>query len=319
MDDENKGMKDRWAPASPSQERGYASESPYRSGESADTASDDALDESGARTREIRSEIDRTRDDISETIDAIQDRLSPRNVVSRAADSVREATIGKVREMAHNVQDRMPAYGDDYSRGGIVERIRENPVPAAIAAASLAWIAFSGRRRSYSPEFGRAIYGSTRGGEPYVRETRIDLSESESQGWAGSTSAMGGGSGSEWRSDTRDSMQRTGSQLRAARRRAQRMTDERPFAAGAMAAAVGLAIGLVIPETEREDELMGDAKEALVERGRQTVSDAAERVQSAAAEVQRVAGEAITGGGSSGENKSGGTKPRARGTGGATS
>jgi hypothetical protein len=316
MDDENKGLNERWAPASPIQERGYASEPQYRSGESADTAPDDGLGESAARAREIRSEIDRTRDDIGETIDAIQDRLSPRNVVSRAAGNVREATIGKVREMAHNVQDRMPAFGDDdhYSGGGFVERIRENPVPAAIAAASLAWIAFSGRRRAHSPEFGRAIYGSTRGGEPYVREARINMGESESHGWAESGS-VSAGSGSEWRSDARDSMQRSGSQLRAARRRAQQITDERPFAAGAIAAAVGLAIGLVIPETEREDELMGDAKEALVERGRQTVSEAAGRVQNAAAEVQRVAGEALTGGGASGENKAGENTPRARQTG----
>jgi hypothetical protein len=73
------------------------------------------------------------------------------------------------------------------------------------------------------------------------------------------------------------------------------MADERPFAAGSIAAALGLAIGLAIPETEREDELMGSAKDALIERGRETVRDAAGRVQNVAAEVQRVAGDALTG------------------------
>jgi hypothetical protein len=38
-------------------------------------------------------------------------------------------------------------------------------------------------------------------------------------------------------------------------------------------------------------------------------------VQNAAAEVQRVAGEALTGGGASGENKAGENTPRARQTG----
>lgn len=296
MDDQNKGLNERWAPGA--QPRDRAGEPGSRSADSTADGADDTLGDTAERTREIRFEIDRTRDDISETIDAIQDRLSPRNVVSRAAGNVREATVGKVREMAHQVQDSMPSFGRDYSNGGIVDRIRDNPVPAAIAAASLAWIAFGSRRRS-TQEFGRPMYASMRGGAPYVRDTRTDLgeSESESHGWADS--------GSQWRSDRRHSMQRRGGQLRTARRRAERMADERPFAAGAIAAAVGLAIGLAIPETQREDELMGEAKEALMERGRETVRDAAGRVQNAASEVQRVAGEALSGGSTSGGNKPG--------------
>jgi ElaB/YqjD/DUF883 family membrane-anchored ribosome-binding protein len=285
MDDQNKSMNERWAPPPQKTERGYAGESGYRPGEQGAPLSDEALGESAARTREIRSEIDQTRDDISETIDAIQDRLAPRNVASRAAGSVREATMGKVRQMAHQVQDRMPSFGNDYSGNGIMDRIRENPVPTAIAAASLAWIAFGSRRRSHSQEFGQAIYGSTRGGEPYVRETRIDLGEGESHAWSGADT--------QWSGRERESMHRSAEQMRAARRRARQVADENPFAAGAIAAAVGLAIGLAIPETEREDELMGEAKESLMERGRETVR---ERVQNAASQVQRVAGDALTGG-----------------------
>ena len=318
MDDQNKGLNERWAPGA--QPRDRAGEPGSRSADSTADGADDTLGDTAERTREIRFEIDRTRDDISETIDAIQDRLSPRNVVSRAAGNVREATVGKVREMAHQVQDSMPSFGRDYSNGGIVDRIRDNPVPAAIAAADRGGMAVGSRagnsedvRRGVvaagrldlaslaiaTQEFGRPMYASMRGGAPYVRDTRTDLgeSESESHGWADS--------GSQWRSDRRHSMQRRGGQLRTARRRAERMADERPFAAGAIAAAVGLAIGLAIPETQREDELMGEAKEALMERGRETVRDAAGRVQNAASEVQRVAGEALSGGSTSGGNKPG--------------
>jgi len=276
MDDQDKSMKERWAPTTEPRERGYATEPEYASGDYA-TPPHDENPQQGTRVHEIRSEIDRTRDDMSETIDAIQDRLNPRNVVSRAAGNVREATMGKVRQMAHDVHDS----------GGILERIRENPIPAALAAASLAWIAFGGRRGP-RPQYSRAIYGSTRGGESYVREARIDLgddAEQSSESWAGRTG---------WNDDARHSVHRAGSQMRAAQRRARHMTDERPFAAGAIAAALGLAIGLAIPETEREDELMGSAKDALIERGRETVRDAAGRVQNAAAEVQRVAGDALT-------------------------
>jgi hypothetical protein len=288
MDDQNKSMKKRSAGAPQSRERGYTTESEYGSGEYATPPHAEAPEQGDTRAREIRSEIDRTRDDMSETIDAIQDRLNPRNVAARAAANVREATVGTVRQMAHNVKDRMPSIGDAYSNGGILDRIRENPVPAAIAAASLAWIAFGGRRRSHPHEFGRAIYGSTRGGEAYVRETRIDMGDesTESSGWAS------GGAGESGKA--RESVHRQRRQVGAMQRRARSIADESPFATGAIAAAVGLAIGLAIPETRREHELMGEAKEALMERGRETVRDAAGRVQDAATQVQRVAGEALT-------------------------
>src|SRR3954469_308491 len=41
------------------------------------------------RTREIRAEIEQTRGELSETVNAIQDRLRPGNIASNAADSVK--------------------------------------------------------------------------------------------------------------------------------------------------------------------------------------------------------------------------------------
>jgi ElaB/YqjD/DUF883 family membrane-anchored ribosome-binding protein len=287
MDDQNKDMKERWAPTPQPRERGRANE-PERSSDEYATDFTEKSDDTETRARELRSEIDRTRGDMSETIDAIQDRLNPRNVVSRAADNVREATIGKARQMAHHVQDRLPSFADDHSNGGILNRIKDNPVAAAIAAGAVAWIAFGGRR-SPSHKFGRAMYGSTRGGQAYLRETRIDTSADADQSSEWSQSV------DEWSDEARASMRRAGTQMRAATRQARHMADESPFATAAIAAAMGLAIGLAIPETEREDELMGEAKEALIERGRETVREAAGRVQDAAAQVQRVAGEVLTG------------------------
>jgi len=61
------------------------------------------------------------------------------------------------------------------------------------------------------------------------------------------------------------------------------------------AAAVGLAIGLSIPETERENEMLGEVRDSMIDRGKDAVRTAAERVQNAAGEVQRVAGDALKG------------------------
>ena len=48
------------------------------------------------RTREIKQEIAQTREEMSETIEAIQERLSPSNIVSHASETVRDASAAHV-------------------------------------------------------------------------------------------------------------------------------------------------------------------------------------------------------------------------------
>ena len=79
-----------------------------------------------------RIEIERTRADMSETANAIQQRLSPETLKEQAKDRVREATVGRVEEAG----------------SGITETIRENPLPAALTGIGLGWLLVSARRKS---------------------------------------------------------------------------------------------------------------------------------------------------------------------------
>src|SRR3954452_17157711 len=87
---------------------------------------------------EIREGIEQTRADLSETIDALQERLSPSRLkeqvreqvaeqYEQAKQTVREATIGKVENMVERVSDKMYQ-----TRGTIVETVKANPVPSAL-------------------------------------------------------------------------------------------------------------------------------------------------------------------------------------------
>jgi ElaB/YqjD/DUF883 family membrane-anchored ribosome-binding protein len=228
---------------------------------------------------------------MTETIDAIQEQLRPANIVSNATESVRNATVGKVKQMARSARnsfrgDSGVGYDDNY---GVMDRVRENPIPAAIAVASIAWIAFSGRRtgRRTSP----AIYGSTRDGEPFVRETRIAAYDEEDSSAA--YGYEGEGVARRAQSALRDSGERVRRATSTAQNGVQRLMRENPLAAGAIAAAVGLTVGLALPETRRENELMGETRDAVVDRAKGAARQAAERVQDAAQQVQDVAGEAV--------------------------
>lgn len=96
-----------------------------------------------------RTEIERTRADMSETVDAIQGRLSPENLKEQAKDRVKEATVGKAKGAGNSV----------------VETIKENPLPAALTGLGIGWILVQARKRSTAPP--RYVdYGYAAGGYP---------------------------------------------------------------------------------------------------------------------------------------------------------
>lgn len=57
----------------------------------------------------IREQIERTREDMSQTINELQERLSPQHLAQQARDSVREATIGRVQEFVASAGDTASA------------------------------------------------------------------------------------------------------------------------------------------------------------------------------------------------------------------
>ncbi len=68
----------------------------------------------------------------------------------------------------------------------------------------------------------------------------------------------------------------------------QRMLNENPLTMGALAIGTGAAIGLAISKTSKEHEVMGGARDTVVEKGQevqQSVQRVAEEAQGAAQQV----------------------------------
>jgi hypothetical protein len=61
--------------------------------------------------------------------------------------------------------------------------------------------------------------------------------------------------------------------------------DENPLAVGAVALAVGAAIGFAIPSTRYEGELMGDARQDLMNRAQQTAAGFVDKAKQVASEA----------------------------------
>jgi hypothetical protein len=254
---------------------------PTRAAGSTGTGDLDA--ESERRTREIQGEIASTRAEMSETIDALQERLRPSNIVADATERVKTATTERVRGMA----DRASGTAQ-----GVMEEARHNAVPALMIGAGVAWMLIDrsrhqgGRYRDHAewsessnPRYG--AYGTNYAGTEEYYETTNQYGERYGRGRNWSSGRPGEGM-SRW---TRDA----GSEARQTARRAtnglQRMMNENPLLVGAAAMLIGAAIGASLPETEKENEWMGETRDTVLDKAQEAAQNAVGAVKEATTDV----------------------------------
>jgi Protein of unknown function (DUF3618) len=253
--------------------------------------------ETDKRAREIRKEIAETRGEMSETIEAIQERLTPSSIVANAKETVRNVATEKVKQMANTAGDA----ADRVMNNTFMDTVRANPVPAAMIGIGAAWLLLKGR--SESPRYdrtGRYLLAdddrTTEYGDQYGWRSRTG--SSTSRYGAGDTTPGGiSGLASDAASRASDAAAEVRYAAQRTTRRAQlsfdRVLRENPLALGAAATLVGAAIGMTMPATETENQLMGDARDSVVERARGIASEAAEKVQNAAEQVKDVASRTV--------------------------
>jgi hypothetical protein len=175
----------------------------------------------------------------------------------------------------------------------ITETIQRNPMPAALIGAGLGWLWWNVRQQSSSESIhpGRATYDySSRYETPYSYETQP----------AGASTLRDTAEKAKDRVEhVAGQVQQKASDMGASvRHQAERATDsfgrwmhENPLAVGAMALALGAAVGMAIPETRQEQQLMGDARDRLTEQARQTAQEVKQKVQAVAQEAMDTAKE----------------------------
>ena len=102
-------------------------------------------------TAQIRSQIEETRAEIGETIDAIQERLSPSRVITDAKETVKEATVGRVKNLTGHVSGQLSRVSAESSLGAqsVLQRVRNRPVPFALIGLAATGILHRLIRRSH--------------------------------------------------------------------------------------------------------------------------------------------------------------------------
>ncbi|MEW5729946.1 MAG: DUF3618 domain-containing protein [Pseudomonadota bacterium] len=251
-------------------------------------------------TQDIQEEIERTRTEMASTLDAIEQKLSPRQLMDQAVDTMRDLA-------------------SDQSRVG--HAVRENPIPLALIGLGLAWFAFSAtsKRRETTEIEGYEGYEGYEAGVPssaWGSPGGLETSRSSDYGYgyaaASGTSGYGaeaeyvgpstGGGGDGGQSikgrasqmtgqaseglsrATEQTRRRVSQWSRSARYQASHAADrtwetyqEHPITMGAVAVLLGAAIGAILPRSRTEEEMMGPQARDAMRQAREAAGDLAER------------------------------------------
>jgi hypothetical protein len=118
-----------------------------------------AQDPNQVSTAEIRSQIERTRVELGHTIDAIQDRLSPRRVMHDARDTISDATIGRAKRLAHRVSEAVNSGSASPTVSAVLDSARSNLTMSALIGTAVSALFVALMTRSRRPTLARSLGG----------------------------------------------------------------------------------------------------------------------------------------------------------------
>ncbi len=253
----------------------------------------------------IRREIEITRAEIGDTVNTLQDRLSPEKLKKEAKTAAKE----KLESVKENV--RITAERWQWQAAA---RIINNPIPAAMVGVGLVWLLKQASSAAGVPDRRSKNYYSLDAANdwpdyaPKERAGRVSHDDSDEPGTLETMKAKAQNSGrqareqfSEWTNHTQESLHgwkdQASEQTDYLRERGehaigefQRYLQENPLTVGAMTFAIGTAIGLSLPRSEKEDQWLGETRDRLFAEAKETVQELIPKAKEVAGEFQQAAG-----------------------------
>jgi hypothetical protein len=267
---------------------------------------------------EIKSDIRRTRGRLDDTLENLNERLSPRSIINDV--------LSWFETQGTDQTGNRP--GSSLKRGyrNVIRQVKENPMPALLIGAGITWMIL-GAENDDSPEIeDRTFHGAddpSMPGSPGVGEPEfLPYEKSEKGGVAskvkekigqahealsGVTEAatekmsdIGGGVHATARSARNvvnegfrhskragsDATQHLQTGYAYAGDRFQEAVEEYPLAVAVGFLGIGLLTGLLLPRTRQEDKLIGEKSDQLIEQVKETGKETLDKAKAVA---QRVA------------------------------
>ena len=236
------------------------------------------------RAMEIEHDIERTRAEMDDTIDALKRKFSPEEMVDQAADYMRNHT-----------GDIMMNFG---------QTLKENPVPLALVGLGIGWLLISGksdsRRQSTSSsddDTYESYYEGYSQSSHKVQPSSISATAAKKASAAyegisdkvaeavdeisAKTSAAVDSLSARACSTMDDLSDRAGSAYDATKATAQ----QHPLVLGAIGLAVGIAAAMLLPRTRQEDASIGEMRDRMVEQVKEAGKETLQKAKDVASDA----------------------------------
>ncbi|HKU15612.1 MAG TPA: DUF3618 domain-containing protein [Steroidobacteraceae bacterium] len=204
----------------------------------------------GSRDPEhLERTADRIRADLDRTLDALERKLSPSQLLDRSLAYLRE-------------------HGGDMARS-VGETVRHNPAPIMLTVAGLGWLVAAAAMRSRNDAQDRPhnVMDDTFGDEspyadPGVRSDNFQDRVAATRQRLRSSRYRAANKFARAADATRERTRRAQSEVMSA-------MESRPLLWGGLAVAIGAVIGALIPATEYEDRTVGEVRDRAMARAKQ--------------------------------------------------
>ena len=198
----------------------------------------------------IREDIGRTRAAMDATIDRLTARLRPRHLLDDALN---------LFQGGDSLEDEGQARRTIREAGAMAaDKLKQNPIPATLIGAGLAWLLFQDKSRGSKSETSHPSY------DPYLDR---EPGTTETQSHNGHANILAGAK-KKHPSSAREADVVATTPSNAI----EQLLRSAPLALGVGALAAGLLAGLILPGTKAENELMGEASDELKDTVRETAS-----------------------------------------------
>lgn len=254
---------------------------------------------------EIEKDINQSRERLDSTLNEIEERFSPQQLLNTSYDYLRH---GGANEFVANLGTT----------------IKQNPLPFLVTTAGLGWMMLSQRqphpdqhRYGHSGSYGSpgipvhegthpnaAMHAHSTGdagrtehssdGQGRMSEMTHKAKDSAhhlghkakqtAQQWGDKAHHMGDtmrDSTSHLQHGAHDNLHNMGQRAHRAERQASDFIQEHPLVAGALGFALGAALGGIFPATRKEDEYMGEYRDRVLHKAAETGQEQADKAQHA--------------------------------------
>lgn len=226
------------------------------------------------KTSMYESDAEQTRERIASTVDTLQHRLKPRTMINGAMGSLQDRGVDLV----------------DHAKSVV----REHPVAVSLIGASIGLLLLNrnriASRDSYSFDAYEDVYGGDMndGYDPTADETndrpgmwsrvrdRASSARSSVSDRAHSARDYTSEKLQSARERSSDYAGRARARASDARRRASDGYDANPLTGALIGVAAGALLGLLLPRTRREDELLGETRDRLADAAKSAARAAAD-------------------------------------------